>query len=576
MSDFDGSVGSHKKASWDCSCGRTASAVVRYVARGRIRTCGRCNEVSAEEMRFRLFGRLRMSIPKAVLPGSHEKVSWDCSCGRKTESLVMDVFKGKTTSCQRCDEVPAEEMRTRKFGKLRMAEPAAVMPGSGKKVDWSCDCGKTKSIVIASVFTGLTTSCAECERVPAAEMAVRKFGRLRLKTPVDFALQSNKKHEWLCNCGNETNAFAYSVTTGGTKSCGRCYRVAREWWMVNRKAIRDLKCPILPSDVPAPFKALETIVTKKSPFRAVCISCGREYSPRWGNIRRGTSITCGCSYNRISSLSLRVKEIVDSFGLACELEHKVEGLSYDVFVPSANLLLELGGLKWHSNPRSKQEDSRKRDVAIAAGHRFVMLFEDEVRSPFLAGFLKNLLGGSRPVSLRPSQCEIALVLGSEASAFYDANHYIGACRAVAHYGASFEGKLIVCASFSNPTRQSSHPWELVRMASSPDYRVHGVWGKIMKVFLRGHSPLSVVSFSDNRLFQGGVYEKIGFRRDGLLGPDYYWTDGYRRFHKSGLRKRGTERTSGLTEAQLREAQGLRKIWDLGKTRWVWEPFDSST
>jgi hypothetical protein len=42
-------------------------------------------------------------------------------------------------------------------------------------------------------------------------------------------------------------------------------------------------------------------------------------------------------------------------------------------------------------------------------------------------------------------------------------------------------------------------------------------------------------------------------------------------NKSGLRKRGQERDSPLTEAEMREAQGYRKIWDLGKKRWVWTP-----
>ncbi len=93
----------------------------------------------------------------------------------------------------------------------------------------------------------------------------------------------------------------------------------------------------------------------------------------------------------------------------------------------------------------------------------------------------------------------------------------------------------------------------------------------MSVFAKEHSPSSIVSFSENRLFNGSVYEKIGFRHDGDIRPDYCWTNGYKRFHKSGLRKKGSEKGSGLTERELREAQGLRKIWDLGKKRWVWRP-----
>ena len=88
------------------------------------------------------------------------------------------------------------------------------------------------------------------------------------------------------------------------------------------------------------------------------------------------------------------------------------------------------------------------------------------------------------------------------------------------------------------------------------------------MFIREHSPLSIVSFSDNRLFSGAVYEKIGFKFDGTIPSDYYWVKGIHRHHKSALRKTKEEKLTGLTETQLREAQGYKKIWDLGKKRWV--------
>jgi predicted acetyltransferase len=107
------------------------------------------------------------------------------------------------------------------------------------------------------------------------------------------------------------------------------------------------------------------------------------------------------------------------------------------------------------------------------------------------------------------------------------------------------------------------------MASDPAYRVHGIWSKLFTEFIRNQSPISVVSFSDNRLFSGGVYEKMGFRYDGEVLPDYYWIRNGSRYHKSAMRKTTAEKMSGLTEKILRENQGYRRIWDLGKKRWIW-------
>lgn len=120
-------------------------------------------------------------------------------------------------------------------------------------------------------------------------------------------------------------------------------------------------------------------------------------------------------------------------------------------------------------------------------------------------------------------------------------------------------------SFSIPTRQSKHPYELTRMASDPEFKVHGIWSHILKRFTNEFSPSSIVSFSDNRLFGGGVYAKIGFKLDGEIPPDYYWVKNSKRYHKSGLRKKPGEIG---TETQLREAQGYFKVWDLGKKRWL--------
>ncbi len=98
--------------------------------------------------------------------------------------------------------------------------------------------------------------------------------------------------------------------------------------------------------------------------------------------------------------------------------------------------------------------------------------------------------------------------------------------------------------------------------------VHGIWSKLLKIFIQKNNPFSIVSFSDNRFFSGDVYSKMGFKFDGEIRPDYYWVKGNHRYHKSGLRKTSMEKNTKLTESELRESEGYRKIWDLGKKRWV--------
>ncbi|KKL59541.1 hypothetical protein LCGC14_2214370 [marine sediment metagenome] len=98
----------------------------------------------------------------------------------------------------------------------------------------------------------------------------------------------------------------------------------------------------------------------------------------------------------------------------------------------------------------------------------------------------------------------------------------------------------------------------------PRYMVYGIWSKIMDIFARFVDFRSVITFSDNRLFTGLVYEKMGFHMDGDVKCDYYWVKNGKRFNKSSMRK---PKGHMGTERDLRLSQGYRQIWDYGKIRW---------
>jgi hypothetical protein len=105
------------------------------------------------------------------------------------------------------------------------------------------------------------------------------------------------------------------------------------------------------------------------------------------------------------------------------------------------------------------------------------------------------------------------------------------------------------------------------MVANPAFRVHGIWSKILSIFIKNHESASIVTYSDNRLFTGGVYQKMNMFFDGEVKPDYDWIKGSKRFNKSHLRKHSE---SEISETTLRESQGYRKIWNHGRKRWILE------
>jgi hypothetical protein len=89
-----------------------------------------------------------------------------------------------------------------------------------------CDCGKNKTILAASVYSGHTRSCGCLQKEKAARKKIdligNKFGRL---TVIDRAITHNRQYKWICkcDCGKEVSVFSGSLTRGLTTSCG-CYQ----------------------------------------------------------------------------------------------------------------------------------------------------------------------------------------------------------------------------------------------------------------------------------------------------------------------------------------------------------------
>ncbi|HED05389.1 MAG TPA: hypothetical protein ENI61_01735, partial [Ignavibacteria bacterium] len=560
--------GSGKKVEWICDCGKETTTQICIVTKGGAKTCGNCNLLSKEYFTKTKFGKLKMKYPETYHKSSSKKVKWVCDCGKEKLILIYNITSGGAKTCGNCNLLSKEYFTKTKFGKLMMKNPKAYTKGSDKKVEWICDCGKEKLIRICNVTISESVSCGKCNLLSKEYFKKTKFGKLRMIYPEAYHKGSKKKVKWVCECGKEKLIPICNVISRNTKTCGTCRKQYEDWYSENEVYLRKLKCPISPDSIPSgSIQALEPITNTGKPFKAICQSCKGVYYPVWDSIRQGVSLTCGCYHGKLTNGQLKLKSIIESFGIEVKLEYPVNGLKYDLFVPSGNLLIEFNGLKWHSLEYSKKRDIRKYDNAIANDFQFIMFYEDEIANNFekVTNLLKNRLNVNELKSVRPKDTTIKLVDSRIADEFYESNHYIGKCRAKVNYGVYLDGSnLIALMSFKKPTRQSTHDFELVRMSSDSKHRVHGIWSKLLKMFIKEYSPKSIVSFSDNRLFSGKVYEKLSFKYDGTIPPDYYWAKGMVRRHKSGLRKTNKEKLTGKTEIELRTAQGYERIWDLGK------------
>ena len=257
----------------------------------------------------------------------------------------------------------------------------------------------------------------------------------------------------------------------------------------------------------------------------------------------------------------------------------------DVFVEEQKVGFEYHGLIWHSEMTGKGP-SHLKDRSSAAekdGIRLIHIYADEwdYKRTIVEKLIRSALGVDRKIYARNT---VALPIdGDTANAFLDNNHIQGAVfGAATHYGLIHNSELVAVMSFSRyisnrGKKQEKGQAELRRYASS--CTVVGGASKLFKAFYVEHKEvMTVFSYSDNRMFLGNLYKTLEFEK-GTVSPPSYWyiTPGKKfrynkaKFQKSKLKKMfGDKYDESLSEAENCARSKWYKIYDCGKTQWIWK------
>jgi hypothetical protein len=113
-------------------------------------------------------------------------------------------------------------------------------------------------------------------------------------------------------------------------------------------------------------------------------------------------------------------------------------------------------------------------------------------------------------------------------------------------------------------------WELNRFVNKINTNVIGASSKLFKYFLKKYIPKRVVSYSDIRLFNGKMYDSLGFVKISQSRPNYWYViNGLRyyrfNFRKSILVKEGFDKSK--SEREIMFERKIYRIYDCGHIRW---------
>ena len=114
-------------------------------------------------------------------------------------------------------------------------------------------------------------------------------------------------------------------------------------------------------------------------------------------------------------------------------------------------------------------------------------------------------------------------------------------------------------------------YELYRFCNKLNTSVIGGFSKLLKHFIKIYQPKEIITYSDNRYFDGETYLKNGFEFVGLTEPNYFYIIKHKRenrfkYRKDILVKEGFDSTK--TERQIMSERGINRIYDCGNKKWV--------
>lgn len=237
------------------------------------------------------------------------------------------------------------------------------------------------------------------------------------------------------------------------------------------------------------------------------------------------------------------------------------------------IAVEYNGLYWYSEQFSKGKEYRhsKWEALRKIGYQLIQIWEDDwKRSPkIVKSMLLHKLGKSDSTKIFARKTTATKISRTEAVNFLDAYHIQGSPPASQFYGLRDETNSL-CAVIA--VRKDGKMIDVVRYATSGN--VVGGFTKLLRFVEISLNPSGFVTFSDHCVSDGGLYASTGFVVDKELPPDYHYLVNNKREHKANYRlKRFREDPSlkweeGLSERELAILNGIHRIWDAGKIRWV--------
>ncbi len=254
----------------------------------------------------------------------------------------------------------------------------------------------------------------------------------------------------------------------------------------------------------------------------------------------------------------------------------------DIYIPSVNLGIEYCGEYWHDfEKRGKNYHMFKTIEAEKHNIQLIQIFETEWynKQEIIKSMLKSKLG-LNDIRIFARKCEVRVIDTIEKCKFLKENHLQGDDKSKIKLGLYYRGELVSCMTFGRGYNQKEGSIEMVRFCNKINHQVIGGASKLLTFFLENYDHKEIHTYADRRFSNGKFYETIGFQKDGLTVPNYYYfkpclpqyckLEHRYNYAKHMLSNKLEKFDASLTEYDNMKLNGYRKIYDCGNLKFSYK------
>ena len=241
----------------------------------------------------------------------------------------------------------------------------------------------------------------------------------------------------------------------------------------------------------------------------------------------------------------------------------------DITVTSdtVRLGIEFNGLYWHSevvDNTTKEDLLNKTNLCKEKDYKLMHIFSDEweFKKDICKSMIRNRIGLSKKIYAR--KCLVKVIDKKSFDNFMNLSHIDGKVNSSIRLGLFYNDELVSAIGFRKPRQKKwSEYIEISRFATKLDHVVVGGLSKLLSYCKKNYDMQKIMTYSDRRFGWGSGYEKVGFKKIGNSGIDYWYTDGINRYDRFTIKTDDT-----MTEKEKAADMGLYKVWGCGSFIWT--------